>query len=137
MKPRGYWVTEDLLNTRNFFDSFASSFLNRDPLLPSSWHDVSVRDVIQKVSFLFFFLLASPFFLFFSLAFSFFLSLPFGYFYIFYIFLLITYYSIMKGGGTLLQHYGGSLIRALIDVYPNVSFNERDFLVVPRMFHYY
>eukprot|EP00026_Physarum_polycephalum_P003771 Phypoly_transcript_03785.p1 GENE.Phypoly_transcript_03785~~Phypoly_transcript_03785.p1 ORF type:complete len:728 (+),score=112.28 Phypoly_transcript_03785:126-2309(+) len=85
MKPRGFWVEQDLANTRALFDNFAKD-LGRDPLLPSSWYDVSVRQFASK------------------------------------------------GGAYVLQHYGGSLIKALMDIYPSIGIEERNFQIVPRNF---
>ena len=46
-----------------------------------------------------------------------------------FIFLLM---NILKGGGYVLHHYGGSLIKALMDIYPTIGIEERKFQIVPR-----
>lgn len=39
-----------------------------------------------------------------------------------------------QGGMSVIQHYGGSLIRALLDVYPNLNLDASKFDFKTRMF---
>lgn len=99
----GYWTQNDNKNMRDFFDSFAHTF-GFDPLIPDNWYNVPQKDVLQHVC-------------------------KFDY-----AFLCNNNFIYKNGNGiSVLYHYKNSVIKALLDVYPNIGLNISKFKIVNSM----
>lgn len=99
---------DDKAKRRKWFDNFAK-INNIDPLIPKNWYSITTSDISSvKVT-----LLPLSFFKF--------------------IILII----IMKAGDAVLKIYSGSLVKALIDAYPDIGLEEIKFRAVPSITFYY
>jgi hypothetical protein len=73
-------------------------------------------------------------FLFFSFLFFSFLFFSFLFFsFLFFSSIYLSFSIISQGGRTALEHYNGSLVKALIDVYPNLQIDEMQFRTIRSM----
>lgn len=111
-KPAGHWTVDGSKNIRKFFDSLALSW-NKDPLNPDTWYQFGLED-LSKAQVLFNNINNNNKYLL--------------------LYLMIYFVLFLMKGLSILKHYGNSIIKMLMGVYPDIGFDELKFDRVYRTF---